>query len=99
MVDLTPIFNAAVALIAAIITAFVVPWIKRKTTEHDREEMLKWVDIAVAAAQQLFHELEGEKRKEYVRQFLKDKGYDVDTQEIDNAIESAVLKLHQNLIT
>lgn len=99
MVDLTPIFNAAVALIAAIITAFVVPWIKRKTTEHDREEMLKWVDIAVAAAQQLFHELEGEKRKEYVRQFLKDKGYDVDTQEVDNAIESAVLKLHQSLIT
>ena len=97
MTDLTPIINAAIALIAAIITAFVVPWIKRKTTAQDREEMLKWVEIAVAAAQQLYHQLDGAARKEYVLSFLAEKGYSVDDQALDNAIEAAVLKLHREL--
>ena len=97
MTDLTPIINAAVALLAAIITAFVVPWIKRKTTQQDRETMLAWVEIAVAAAQQLFYELDGAARKEYVIKFLTERGYSVDEGALDAAIEAAVLKLHREL--
>ena len=99
MTDLTPIINAAVALLAAIITAFVVPWIKRKTTQQDRETMLAWVEIAVAAAQQLFYELDGAARKEYVISFLTERGYSVDEGALDAAIEAAVLKLHRELDT
>jgi len=97
MTDLTPIINAFIALIAALITAFVVPWIKRNTSEKDREELLKWVEIAVMAAQQLYHQLDGAKRKEYVMNFLFQKGYNVLSAEVDTAIEAAVLKLHQEL--
>lgn len=97
MTDLTPVINAFIALIAALITAFVVPWIKRNTSAKDREELLKWVEIAVMAAQQLYHQLDGSKRKEYVLNFLQEKGYDVTSAEVDNAIEAAVLKLHQEL--
>lgn len=97
MTDLTPIVNAFIALIATLISAFVIPWIKRKTNEHDREEMMKWIEIAVAAAQQLYHSLNGSERKEYVQQFLLSKGYDISSKEIDNAIEATVLKLHKEL--
>lgn len=97
MTDLTPIVNAFIALIAALISAFVIPWIKRKTSEHDRNEMMKWVEIAVSAAQQLYHNLNGSDRKEYVQQFLISKGYDVSSKEVDNSIEAAVLKLHKEL--
>lgn len=97
MTNLTPVINAVIALIAALITAFVVPWIKRNTSAKDREELLKWVEIAVMAAQQLYHQLDGSKRKEYVLNFLREKGYDVTSAEVDNAIEAAVLKLHQEL--
>ena len=97
MTDLTPVINAFIALIAALITAFVVPWIKRNTSAKDREELLKWVEIAVMAAQQLYHQLDGEERKKYVLDFLAQKGYDVSSEEIENAIEAAVLKLHQGL--
>lgn len=97
MTDLTPVINAFIALVAALITAFVVPWIKRNTSAKDREELLKWVEIAVMAAQQLYHQLDGSKRKEYVLNFLREKGYDVASAEVDNAIEAAVLKLHQEL--
>ena len=64
---------------------------------YTSKEMFKWVEIAVMAAQQLYHNLDGRMRKEYVVRFLERKGYDVDTQEVDSAIEAAVLKLHQEL--
>lgn len=97
MTDLTPVINAFIALFAALITAFVIPWIRRNTSEKDREELLKWVEIAVAAAQQLYHQLDGAQRKEYVRNYLSAKGYDVSDKDVDNAIEAAVLKLHRDL--
>lgn len=97
MTDLTPIINAAIALLAALISAFVIPWLKSKTTAQDRETMLQWVEIAVAAAQQLYHQMDGAERKRYVRAFLASKGYSVDDAEIDSAIEAAVLRLHREL--
>lgn len=97
MTDLTPVINAFIVLVATLITAFVIPWIKRNTSAKDREELLKWVEIAVMAAQQLYHHLEGDERKKYVLDFLAQKGYDVRSEEIENAIEAAVLKLHQEL--
>lgn len=97
MTDLTPVINAFIALVAALITAFVIPWIRRNTSAKDREELLKWVEIAVMAAQQLHYQLKGEERKQYVLDFLAQKGYDVSSEEIENAIEAAVLKLHQDL--
>ena len=97
LTDLTPVINAFIALVAALVTAFVIPWIRRNTSAKDREELLKWVEIAVMAAQQLYHQLNGEERKKYVLDFLAQKGYDVSSEEIENAIEAAVLKLHQEL--
>ena len=97
MTNLTPVINAVIALIAALISAFLIPWLKRNTSAKDREELLKWVEIAVMAAQQLYHQLDGAKRKEYVMDFLHKKGYNVLSAEVDSAIEAAVLKLHQEL--
>ena len=95
--ELTEIICAVITLLAAIITATVVPWLKKKMSVQERNELFKWVEIAVMAAQQLYHNLDGNMRKEYVVRFLESKGYDVDTQEVDSAIEAAVLKLHQQL--
>ena len=97
MTDLTPIINAAVALMAALITAFVIPWLKRKTTAQDREELLRWVEIAVAAAEQLWDSTQGEEKKKAVMAFLREKGFTFSESEIDSAIEAAVLKLHHEL--
>ncbi len=99
MTDLTPIFESLTALFAAIITVFVVPWLKRKTTQQDREELLKWVDIAVAAAEQLFDSSRGKEKKNAVVAFLKEKGFTFSESELDSAIEAAVLRLHRGLET
>lgn len=97
MTDLTPVINAAIALIAALITAFVIPWIKRNTTAQDRDEFLKWVEIAVAAAEQLFYTTQGPEKKKYVVRFLEEQGFTFSEEEINAAIEGAVLKLHRGL--
>ena len=47
--DITPVVNAVIALAAALVTAFVIPWIKSKTTAAQREEINAWVKIAVTA--------------------------------------------------
>lgn len=97
MTNLTNVIVAAILIVSMIITYVVVPWIKSKTTVQQRDDMLKWVEIGVAAAQQLYYNLDGAKRKEYVRKFLADKGYNINTKEIDSAIEAAVLRLHKEL--
>ena len=96
MIDLTPIYNAVIALVAACVSVFLIPWLKRKTDEQEREKLLFWVDIAVAAAQQLYHQAEGSKRLAYALEFLEDKGYTIDDSVIDT-VEAAVLKLHEEM--
>lgn len=97
MINLTPILEAVIALAVAIITAFVIPWVKSKTTSQERDELLKWVDIAVAAAQQLYHHLDGADRWDYAMTLLAEQGYDVDERRVQDAVEAAVLKLHQQI--
>ena len=94
MTDLTPVINAVIALAAALITAFVIPWIKRNTSAKDREEFLKWVEIAVAAAEQLFNSTQGKEKKKYVLDFLAEKNLKIDEESVDLMIESAVKEMN-----
>ena len=97
VVDITPVLQAMVALIAALIGAVVVPWLRAKIGAEKMAELLRWVEIGVAAAEQLHSHTDPVKKKNYVREFLKKKGFDVDTDDVDNAIEAAVLKLHKEM--
>lgn len=70
-IDLTSIANAVIALIAAIITAFVIPWIRSKTTAAQFEKIKMWVTVAVEAAEQLYTGSgRGAEKKAYVVEFL-----------------------------
>ena len=51
--DITPIIEAVAALIAALITAFVIPYIKGKTTANQQQQINAWVRIAVSAAEEI----------------------------------------------
>lgn len=97
MIDLTPIINAAILLVALLISAFFIPWLKSKTTAEQRENLLRWAEIAVAAAQQLFHDRDGAARLEYAMSLLEEKGFDITEGAVRDAVEAMVLKLHQQL--
>lgn len=96
MIDLTPVVNAIIALIAAVVSAFLIPWIKEKIEAEKLEKVMGWVTIAVEAAEQIYRESGmGEKKKAYVLDFLAKKGITLDVDSIDAMIESAVLDLKQ----
>ena len=96
MVDLTPIITAVLTLIFSLITAFLIPYIKAKTTDERFNTIKLWVQVAVQAAEMLYvGSGRGEEKKQYVIEFLKSKGFTLNAEEIENLIESAVLELKQ----
>ncbi|MCM1299960.1 MAG: phage holin [Firmicutes bacterium] len=100
MIDITPIINGIIALVAAIITAFLIPWIKSKTTDSQRQQFVAWVKIAVAAAEQIYNGTgRGAEKKQFVIDFLEDKGLTFDKTAVDAAIEAAVKQLNSDGIT
>ena len=96
--DATSIIMAVFALIAAIVSTVVIPYIKTKLTAAQRQRIKEYIDVAVKAAEQLFPSIDGKKLgKEkliYVAEQLNSKGvvFDVDDiyDEIRAMIEAAV---------
>ena len=96
-IDLTAIVEAVIALAATLITTFLIPYIRGKVGEQNMTEFLRWVDIAVAAAEQLYDSSQGNLKKKYVLSYLRTNGYEVDEDSVDLAIEASVNKLHAAL--
>lgn len=97
MIDFTPVLQAIVGLCAAIITTFVVPYIKSKTTKEQQTQINEWVRIAVAAAEQVYEGPgKGDEKKAYVLTWLSNHGISVDEDKLDAMIEAAVYELTNN---
>ncbi len=92
-IDYTELFQALITLLSAIITGFLIPFLKRKISEQRLEELRKWVAVAVEAAEQLYSSKTGLQKKEYVVSFLLSKGIVFDVEEVTALIESEVYKL------
>ena len=98
MIDITEVIKYAFLLIFAVCFAFLIPYLKAKLGDENFATLKNWVKIAVQAAEMIFKESKmGEQKKEYVLEFLKTKGYKVDTEAINNLIESAVLDLKKEV--
>ncbi len=94
-INLQPIISAVIALIAALITTFLIPYIKGKISQQQYDKLMEAVRIAVAAAEQIFTSPQsGADKKQYVQEFLAAQGYDVSQQEIDTMIEATVGKIN-----
>ena len=93
MVDLTDIIQAAIALIVALITYKVIPWIKSKTTESQQAVLMSTVRTLVYAAEQLYGAGKGKEKFTYVRQKLQEKGFDVDVDAIEAAVKEITIEI------
>ena len=97
--EFTKILEAAAVIIAAIMTAFIIPFIKSKTTAEQQKQINNWVRTAVVAAEQLFTgSKKGEEKKEHVINFLADNGMTLDNVRLDALIEAAVYQLKNGVI-
>ncbi len=96
-IDLTPVIEALITLISALITLFVIPkltqYLREKLTAEQMTALKQWVKIAVTAAEQLYGSKTGQQKKEYVVSFLLSKGIVFDVDEVTALIESEVYNL------
>ena len=86
MIDLTPIFEAVIALLAALVTYKLIPWIKAHTTQAQQANLAAVTKTLVYAAEQLYGANKGAEKFAYVSNQLREKGFEVDV----SAIEAAV---------
>ena len=95
--DLTEILRLLIGACALVVTGVIVPLVRRKLGAADFDELLRWVRVFVAAAEQLYDAADGAKKKRYVLEKLEERGYSVAEESLDSAIEAAVLELHSAL--
>ena len=101
-IDITPIVNAALALIGAGVSVFLIPWLKKQTTEAQRKELTAWVKIGVAAAEQSIEAAASVKGVPYhpgAAKYFEEKGFKVDEESVVNAIEAIVKQLNTEGLT
>lgn len=89
-IDLTPIFQAVITLLAALMTYRLVPWIKSKTSAQQQVNLQAVINILVYAAEQVYGAGNGAHKLNYVTERLKAAGYDLNAHNIMEMIEASV---------
>ena len=97
MTQYTEIIKCIVELLLALASALLLPYIKQKISAAKLEKLIRYAEIGVAAAQQLYTPQEWDIKKKYVQDFLASKGYDINLTEVDAAIEAAVKRVKKEL--
>ncbi|MGI6224805.1 MAG: phage holin, LLH family [Peptococcales bacterium] len=90
-IDLTPLFQAIIAVLATLITSKLIPWIKARTNERQQALIRAAVTTAVYAAEQIYGASNGKEKLMYVKSKLAKKGYRVDIDEIEAAVQELTL--------
>ena len=57
--DYTQIISAVIALISALVSAFLIPWLKTKIDANKLQTIKTYVEIGVKAAEQLYAATDG----------------------------------------
>lgn len=91
--NFTVIIEFIIALLSAVVTTFLIPYLKQRLSEEKQKKLLFWVQTAVKAAEQIYGSKTGQQKKEYVVAFLLSKGVVFDVDEVTALIESEVYKL------
>jgi hypothetical protein len=92
------IFMLLISLIGVLLTGLVVPWLKLKIGNEKMKDIEKWVTVAVTAAEQMKVAgllPDGQQKKDYVLEFVKDKGITITDEELDALIEAAVYEINK----
>ena len=97
--DFTGIFEIVLSILSVLASCFIIPWLKEKLEAEKLERLVKWVKIAVEAAEKLYGSGAGQQKKEYVMSFLLSKGIVFDVEKVEAIIESAVFRLPEWLET
>ena len=91
--DITPVIELIITIVSAVITLYIIPYIREKVSVEKQKKLKNWVEIAVKAAEQMYGSKTGQQKKDYVLAFLLSKGVVFDADEVTAMIESEVYRL------
>ena len=96
------ILKVVIAVCSALITVYLIPYIKTLKEDKRYASLVEMVEVAVRAAEQTFKEPgEGKMKKAEVLTFVTDwlnkQGIAVSDDELDRLIECAVYQMHQEI--
>ena len=90
------IMMLVIALMGIVLFYYGVPWIRNKVGSQKLNLIYTIVQIAVAAAEQTFKKAGmGQSKKQFVINYLKERGISITDQEINALIEAAVYELNR----
>lgn len=92
-IDLTPILQAVIMLLAALVTHRLIPFIKTKMTNQQFKNLEAMARTAVYAAEQIFSNEENTEKLNYAIDQVIKAGFIMDLETIRAAVEQAVYDL------
>ena len=93
-IDLTPLAEALIAVLALIITTYLIPWIKSKTNSEQQAHIRACVQVAVYAAEKFYGAGEGDKKLDYAEKVLReDFGIVLDLNKLEAMIDAEIKKM------
>ena len=97
MFDATRLIELLFTLTGILLSSFLIPYLKSKTSKEQQDQINTWVKIAVTAAEQIYQgNGRGSEKKEYVIKWLAEHNVTYDDSKIDAMIEAAVYELKFN---
>ena len=93
-IDLTPLFQALIGFLAALVTYKLIPWIQARTSAQQQDKLRATVKVVVFAAEQLFGAGNGKNKLMYVKGKLAEKGFKIDIDEIEAKVQELKLTQH-----
>lgn len=104
--DITPILELAVKLIFTLITIYLIPKLKElfpklkellaaKVAESDQKKIIRWVELAVQAAEEAERSglIDKKAKYQYAKSFLEARGVTFDADTMQALIDSTVWEL------
>lgn len=86
-IDLTPLLQALIGVLALVFTRYVIPWLKAHTTAEQLAKINYWTKVAVAAAEKAYGSGHGTEKLADATKFLKSKGIIIDEKIVDSLIQ------------
>lgn len=99
MIDITPILEVIIRLVALIITIVIIPKVKKllaeKVAESDQKKIIRWAEIAAQAAEEAARSglIDKKAKYEYAKSFLEARGITFDADTMEALINSTVWDL------
>lgn len=93
LIDLTPLVEAIIVLILALIASKFIPFVKSRMTNEQLEKARMFVEIGVYAMEKAWGSGHGKEKLEGVENFLAENGIKLDTYVLVNMVNAEIKKM------